>query len=83
MPKGVVGTPTTTGRGLEFAIPHGTPELNERVASIRIMDPVTTGKNLYPNGYAVYMNAQGQRVNPLTGQMIHDLSDPFAHIPLP
>jgi len=29
------------------------------------------------------MNAQGQRVNPLTGRMIHDLSDPFAHIPLP
>lgn len=29
------------------------------------------------------MNAQGQRVKPLTGQMIHDLSDPFAHIPLP
>jgi hypothetical protein len=83
VPKGVVGTPTTTGKGLEYAIPRGTPELSERVASIRIMDPVTTGKNVYPNGYAVYMNAQGQRVNPLTGQMIHDLSDPFAHIPLP
>ena len=83
VPKGAVGTPTTTGKGLEYAIPRGTPELSERVASIRIMDPVTTGKHVYPNGYAVYMNAQGQRVNPLTGQMIHDLSDPFAHIPLP
>lgn len=29
------------------------------------------------------MNDALQRVNPLTGQMIHDLSDPFAHIPLP
>jgi hypothetical protein len=37
----------------------------------------------YPNGLAVYQNAQGQRVNPLTGQMIHDLSDPFVHTPLP
>ena len=50
VPKGVVGTPTTTGKGLEYAIPRGTPELSERVASIRIMDPVTTGKNVYPNG---------------------------------
>lgn len=83
VPKGVVGTPTKTGKGLDYVIPRGTPELSERVASIRIMDPVTTGKNVYPNGYAVYTNAQGQRVNPLTGQMIHHLSDPFAHIPLP
>lgn len=83
VPRGAVGTPTTTGKGLEYAIPRGTPERSERVASIRIMDPVTTGKHVYPNGYAVYMNAQGQRVNPLTGRMIHDLSDPLAHIPLP
>lgn len=83
VPKGAVGTPTTTGKGLEYAIPRGTAELNKRVASIRIMSPLTTGKNVYPNGYAVYMNAQGQRVNPLSGRMIHDLSDPFAHIPLP
>ncbi|MDT4944149.1 MAG: hypothetical protein QOH14_882 [Pseudonocardiales bacterium] len=46
------------------------------------MNP-TTGKNACPNGYAVYMNDAGQTVNPLTGQMIHDLSDRFAHIPLP
>lgn len=83
VPKGVVGTSVRTGKGLEYAIPRGTAEISERVASIRIMDPVTTGKYVYPNGYAVYMNAQGQRVNPLTGQMIDDLSDPFAHIPLP
>lgn len=82
VPRGAVGTRTTTGKGLEYAIPRGTAELSERVASVRIMDPVTTGKYVYPNGYAVYMNVQGQRVNPLTGQMIHDLSNPFAHIPL-
>jgi hypothetical protein len=46
------------------------------------MDPLTTGKYQYPNGYAVYMNEKGQSVNPLTGQTISN-SDPFAHIPLP
>jgi hypothetical protein len=45
------------------------------------MDPVTTGKAQYPNGYAVYMNKAGQTVNPLTGQTIGP-SHPFAHIPL-
>jgi hypothetical protein len=83
VPKGATGTPSKYGDGLQYAIPRGTPELDPRVASIRIMGPRTTGKHQYPNGLAVYQNAQGQRVNPLTGQMIHDLSDPFAHIPLP
>ena len=46
------------------------------------MDPVTTGKYQYPNGYAVYMNEGGQTVNPLTGQTISN-SDPYAHIGLP
>jgi hypothetical protein len=45
------------------------------------MDPVTSGKYQYPNGYAVYMNGQGQTVNPLTGRTITP-SDPFSHIQL-
>ena len=47
------------------------------------MDPVTSGKYTYPKGYAVYMNAKDQRVNPLTERMIHDLFELYAHIPLP
>ena len=73
--------PTQTGKGLEYAIPRGTPEISERVAAVRIMAPVTTGKYQYPNGYAAYMNRAGQTVNPLTGQTIGN-AHPFAHIPL-
>ena len=82
VPKGAVGVPTQAGKGLEYAIPRGTPEISEKVASVRIMDPVTSGKYQYPNGYAVYMNGSGQTINPLTGQTIAR-TDPYAHIPLP
>jgi uncharacterized lipoprotein YddW (UPF0748 family) len=46
------------------------------------MDPTTTGRYPYPNGYAVYMNSLTQTINPLTGQTIAD-ADPLAHISLP
>ncbi len=82
VPKGAVGTPAQTGKGMEYVIPRGTPEISDRVASVRIMDPVTSGKYQYPNGYAVYMNGLGQTINPLTGQTIAN-SNLFAHIPLP
>ena len=82
VPGGVTGVVTATGRGVQYAIPEGTSGLDSRVASLRIMGPVTTGKYQYPNGYVVYMNESGQTVNPLTGQTISN-SDPFAHIPLP
>lgn len=58
------GVTVQTGKGLEYAIPRGTPEISERVTSVRIMDPVTSGKYQYPSGYAVYMNESGQTVNP-------------------
>jgi hypothetical protein len=82
VPEGATGVPVQTGKGLEYAIPRGTPEIDPRVTGIRIMDPVTSGKYQYPNGYAVYMNYRGQTVNPLTGQTISN-SDPYAHIGLP
>lgn len=41
VPKGTVGIPTQTGKGMEYVIPRGTPEISERVASVRIMDPVS------------------------------------------
>ena len=53
VPKGAVGTPTQTGKGLEYAIPRGTPELDPRVVGVRIMDPVAKGKYQYPSGYSV------------------------------
>lgn len=70
-----------TGRA-GAAFTRGTPEISEKVASVRIMDPVTSGKYQYPNGYAVYMNSSSQTINPLTGQTIAK-TDPYAHIPLP
>lgn len=45
------------------------------------MDPVTSGKYQYPNGYVSYMNSGGQVVNPLTGRTLQP-SDPLWHIPL-
>ena len=81
VPRGATGTPTGTGKGLEYPIPPGTPALSDRVASVRIMDPVTTGKYQYPDGYAVYMNQGGQTIDPLSGQTIAN-AHPYAHIPL-
>jgi RHS repeat-associated protein len=82
VPRGATGVLTPTGKGLQYEIPGGTPELDPRVKSIRVMDPLTTGKYQYPNGYVAYMNEQGQTVNPLTGQTVQP-SDPLAHIGLP
>lgn len=82
VPKGAVGKPTQTGKGIEYSIPRGTPELSDKVARLRVMDPVTNGAYQYPNGYAVYMNSSGQTINPLTGQTITNFH-PFAHLLLP
>lgn len=81
VPRGATGTPVQTGKGLEYEIPRGTPELDPRVTHVRVMDPVTSGKYQYPDGYAVYMNKAGQTVDPLTGQTIGP-KNPLAHIPL-
>lgn len=82
VPSGAVGTPTQNGKGMEYVIPRGTPEISETVASVRIMDPVTSGKYQYPNGYAVYQNGAGQTINPVTGQTIAN-SHPLSHILFP
>lgn len=80
---GAVGTPVDSGKGLQYPISPNTPGLDPRVTSVRIMDPVTTPRWSYPHGYAVYQNAAGQTVNPLTGRTTVGKADPFAHIPLP
>jgi hypothetical protein len=82
LPKGATGVPVDTGKGFTYDIPAGTAGLDPRVTQVRIMDPVTTGKYQYPNGYVVYMNKAGQSVNPLTGQTIAK-SSPYNHLPLP
>jgi hypothetical protein len=82
VPTGVSGIPVQSGKGLEYSIPRGTRELDPRVTSIRIMDPVTSGKYQYPNGYVSYMNSGGQVVNPVTGETLQR-SDSLWHIPLP
>ncbi|MFE0688237.1 polymorphic toxin-type HINT domain-containing protein [Streptomyces xiamenensis] len=82
VPSGAVGSAANNGNGMRYSIPSGTDGLHPRVVEIRIMGPVTSGKYQYPNGYVVYHNASGQKVNPLTGQTIGN-SDPYAHIKLP
>ncbi|MEY9212451.1 polymorphic toxin-type HINT domain-containing protein [Thermobifida halotolerans] len=82
LPKGAVGTPSATGKGWVYDIPTGTEGLDPRVVQVRVMDPVTTGKYQYPNGYVVYMNRGGQSVNPLNGQTVGK-ADPYNHIPIP
>ncbi|WP_322734612.1 RHS repeat-associated core domain-containing protein, partial [Streptomyces sp. NEAU-H33] len=82
LPKGATGTPVATGKGWAYDIPAGTKDLDPRVTQVRVMDPVTTGKYQYPNGYVVYMNKAGQSVNPLTGQTVSK-ADPYNHIPIP
>lgn len=82
LPKGAAGTPVATGKGWAYDIPAGTKGLDPRVVQVRVMDPVTTGKYQYPNGYVVYMNKAGQSVNPLTGQTVSK-ADPYNHIPIP
>ncbi|MFG3350340.1 polymorphic toxin-type HINT domain-containing protein [Streptomyces sp. NPDC048018] len=82
LPKGAAGTPVDTGKGWAYDIPAGTKGLDPRVVQVRVMDPVTTGKYQYLNGYVVYMNKAGQSVNPLTGQTV-SRADPYNHIRIP
>ncbi|MFJ6509296.1 RHS repeat-associated core domain-containing protein [Streptomyces sp. NPDC091879] len=82
LPKGATGTPVASGKGWAYDIPAGTKGIDPRAVQVRVMDPVTTGKYQYPNGYVVYMNKAGQSVNPLTGQTVSK-ADPYNHIPIP
>lgn len=82
LPEGAPGVPVDSGKGFAYDIPSGTEGLDPRVVQVRVMDPVTTGRYQYPNGYVVYMNKAGQSVNPLTGQTI-SRADPYNHIPIP
>jgi hypothetical protein len=80
VPEGAVGpSPVDTGKGFQFTGGSGGHGLDPRVTDVRIMDPVTTGKYTYPDGYVSYGNG-GQTVNPWTGRTISN-ADPWAHWP--
>jgi RHS repeat-associated protein/fimbrial isopeptide formation D2 family protein len=71
IPRGAVGpTPVDSGKGFQFTGGSGGHGLDPRTTDVRIMDPVTTGKYQYPNGYVSYSNGSGQAVNPYTGQTV-------------
>ncbi len=80
VPEGAVGpSPVDSGKGFQFTGGSGGNGLDPRVTDVRIMDPVTTGKYPYPEGYVSYGNG-GQTVNPWTGQTVSN-ADPWAHWP--
>ncbi len=81
VPAESVGRSTRNGKGTVYDIPVGTPEISDRVAAIRIMDPVHDRKYDYPNGYATYMNKHDQAIDPLSGESLAR-TDPLWHIPL-
>jgi hypothetical protein len=79
VPTGAVGPlPVQSGKGFQYVGGSGGHGLDPRVTDVRIMDPVTTGKYPYPDGYVSYSNSAGQAVNPYTGQTVAK-SDPFWH----
>jgi RHS repeat-associated protein len=82
VPRGAKGTPSENGKGLQYEIPRGTPELHPNVTSIRIQPPVTSGRYTYSTHVATYQNRMGQAVDPVTGRTISK-GDPLWHIPLP
>lgn len=81
VPENAVGVPAINGAGTVYDIPAGTEGLDPRVARVRVMDPVLSGRYPYPDGYVSYENSLGQAVNPITGKTI-GRSDPYWHIPL-
>ncbi|HET7474104.1 MAG TPA: hypothetical protein VFJ71_13325, partial [Candidatus Limnocylindrales bacterium] len=82
VPQGASGPrPTRTGKGITFEGGAGGNGLDPRVDGVRIMDPRTSGKYQYPNGYVSYFNHYGQAVNPYTGSTL-SRGDPWWHIPL-
>ncbi len=71
IPDGATGPiPVRGGNGFQFTDGSGGGPLDSRVAGIRVMDPVTSGKFLYPHGYVSYFNEVGQTVSPFTGRTI-------------
>lgn len=51
VPEGAAGIPAQNGAGMAYEIPPGTEGLDPRVARVRVMDPVLSGRYPYPDGY--------------------------------
>jgi hypothetical protein len=75
IPAGATGPLPTKSPGIQFTGGSGGPGLDPRVTSVRVMDATAH----HPKRI-VYMNGQGQTVNPLNGKTIPK-NDPWAHIP--
>lgn len=80
---GTPGVPAENNKGMVYPVAPGTPGLDPRVTEVRVMDPVIGGRFSYPDGYVVYHNEAGQRVNPITGRTTNGMADPYSHIPIP
>jgi RHS repeat-associated protein len=80
VPRGSTGpSPTDNGKGYEYTGGSGGYGLSPKVDTLRMMDPVTSGRYQYPDGYGVYQNSQEQGVDPATGRTIPNNS-PLRHI---
>jgi hypothetical protein len=82
VPDGATGPgPVNSGRGFSFVGGSGGNGLDSNTTGLRLMDPLTSGRYQYPNGYGVYMDNAGNTVDPYTGMPI-PRNDPWAHIPI-
>lgn len=73
VPRNSFGPNSTRSSGFQYNGGTGGPGLNSRTEGVRIMDATP-----YQGPRAVYMNGQGQTVNPATGRTVSN-SDPAAH----
>ncbi|MHC4705119.1 MAG: RHS repeat-associated core domain-containing protein, partial [Planctomycetota bacterium] len=73
VPSGATGPYPTRAPGFQYTGGSGGHGLESRVTGVRIMEA-----NRYQGSRAVYMNVQGQTVNPATGQTVAP-SHPAAH----
>jgi hypothetical protein len=82
VPDGATGPSLAeTGKGFQLTGGSGGNGLDARVTEVRVMDPVTSGRYQYPNGYVSYGNGNNQTVNPWTGNTTSN-ADPVSHFPL-
>ena len=74
VPNGATGPLATKSPGMQWIGGSGGHGLHPRVANVRVMD-----QTKHHPRRVVYENANGQKVNPLTGQTISN-DDPWAHL---
>ena len=74
VPGGAKGPIPTRAPGMQYTDGAGGHGLDPQVAGVRVMDETTQ----HPPR-VVYMNKQGQSVNPLTGETVEP-SNPWAHL---